>query len=331
MSLPVIFMFSGQGTQYYHMGREFFENNECFRESMLRIDRLIKNITGESVIRTIYNKGKKRSDFFKELSHSSLGIFMVEVSISRVFVEKGLRPDYLLGASMGEFVSAAVSKMADIEEILSVFISCMRQFDIGADHGSMIGILDSQSTFYDNPVLHRNSEISAVNFDRSYVISCKREKVNTIHRFLRDHGIGYQILPAKGAFHSSYIDEYECRVRDVTDGKISLKKPEIPLISCAHTAVTDSPVDFSFWDIIRKPIMFQKTIQRIENRGNYVYIDLGPSGTLSTFAKYNLGAGSKSKTFSVLSPLWRSLNKPDIIKNVVTVSPAREKQKHINL
>lgn len=307
MPLSIIFMFPGQGSQYYHMGREYFDTNSCFRNSMIQIDRLVEDATGESAIEIIYNANKKKSDFFKEETMSSIAIFMVEVSITRMLMENNILPSYLIGASLGEFVAATVSKMAKIEDILQILINCMKQFDCNRNQGLMIGILENEAIYHENSVLYMNSEISAINSDLHHVISCEKSNINEILSFLKDRKISYQILPATGAYHSSYIDKFETSVRAVTEGIISMKDPEVPFVSCANSNFIGSGSEFSFWQIIRNPILFKTAIQMLERQNSYLYIDCGPSGILSTFVKYSIGKNSRSKRLAILSPFGGSV------------------------
>ena len=56
------------------------------------------------------------------------------------------------------------------------------------------------------------------------------------------------------------------------------------------------------WKALREPILTQKALELLESRGNYRYIDVGPSGTMATFTKYNLAPGSTSVAFPILTP-----------------------------
>jgi hypothetical protein len=53
---------------------------------------------------------------------------------------------------------------------------------------------------------------------------------------------------------------------------------------------------------VRLPIFFEQTIAELERAGPHEYIDLGPSGTLSTFVKYNLAPASRSSFHAVVTP-----------------------------
>ena len=61
MNVPTVFMFSGQGSQYHQMGRELFDSDAVFRESMIRLDGLAQRLLGESVIEAIYSAGREEA------------------------------------------------------------------------------------------------------------------------------------------------------------------------------------------------------------------------------------------------------------------------------
>jgi trans-AT polyketide synthase/acyltransferase/oxidoreductase domain-containing protein len=83
----------------------------------------------------------------------------------------------------------------------------------------------------------------------------------------------------------------------------------VPVVSCATIGeVTTFDAKYC-WRIFRDPILFQKTIQKMEIMQDYFYIDLGPSGTLATFAGYNLKEGSTSEIFPVMTPFGNNAEK----------------------
>lgn len=67
MNEPLVFMFSGQGSQYYHMGKELFKENTVFRQSMLEMDAIAARRIGTSIVEEIYHPGKRVSDPFDSI------------------------------------------------------------------------------------------------------------------------------------------------------------------------------------------------------------------------------------------------------------------------
>ena len=102
MSKPrVVFMFSGQGSQYYQMGRAFFDANAAFRNTMLQLNDVAAPLLGRSIIDILYDDGRRKDELFDRIEHTSAAIFIVEYALARALLNDGLKPDCLLAASMG--------------------------------------------------------------------------------------------------------------------------------------------------------------------------------------------------------------------------------------
>ena len=117
-SKPVIFMFPGQGSHYYHMGRELFEKQPYFRAWMLKGDRLVQERLGCSVLEHLYGLENKKTTPFTRTLLTYPAVFLVQYSLAQTLLEQGLEPDYVLGVSMGSFAALAVAGVLSYEEAL---------------------------------------------------------------------------------------------------------------------------------------------------------------------------------------------------------------------
>ncbi|MCP4134816.1 MAG: ACP S-malonyltransferase [bacterium] len=314
MSKPVIFMYSGQGSQLYHMGHELYEKEPVYRKWMEKLDGMARDIMGEPVLSSMYDKSKKKSDMFDHLRYSHPAIFMTEYALTRLLMENGIEPDFVLGTSMGEFASAAVSGVLSLEETLEAVIKQAEVLEANCEKGGMIAILKSPSLYTSEPLLSQHSELAGINFDEHFVIAGNSEPLGEIESYLRQEEILYQALPVNIGFHSPAIDTGKSIYVDYLKQK-KFKKPEIEFISCSRAAILKELSDDYFWEIARKPIEFQKTVMALEEKGAYTYIDLGPSGTLTNFVKYNLGPESGSTSLAFLNPFGRDIDSFKKIKD----------------
>jgi trans-AT polyketide synthase/acyltransferase/oxidoreductase domain-containing protein len=139
MNQPIIFMFSGQGSHYYQMGKELFEQQPIFQKWMLKLNEMASDTLGESVLDKLYDQTKPKSSLFDQTLYSHPAIFMVEYSLSQMFLEKGIMPDYVLGTSMGEFAAAAVARVMEVEELLVALIKQAQMLETHCQPGGMTG------------------------------------------------------------------------------------------------------------------------------------------------------------------------------------------------
>ncbi len=295
-----VFMFSGQGSQYFHMGRALYDGHAVFREWMVRLDDIARRSSGRSVIETLYSDVRAKGDPFKRTLLTHPAIFMVEYSLAQSLMHAGVRPDMVLGVSLGSFAAAAVAGFIDVEDALTAVIRQAIALEECGEPGGMIAVLADPALFAED-FLSSRSELAAVNFSSHFVVSARRTELAEIEVALKKHNVAYQQLPVSFPFHSQWIDKakapFESFMRSI------LRKPgRLPLVCCDQTAILSDLSEDFFWNVVRRPIRFRETIALLEQQGGRRYIDVGPAGTLATFLKYRMSATTRSTVHAILTP-----------------------------
>ncbi|MCP4137977.1 MAG: acyltransferase domain-containing protein [bacterium] len=324
MSKPVVFMFPGQGSNSDGMGSDLFRDSPVFCNAMLKVDSIVENQAGYSIVECLYgDKKNKKTTSRDSVIYNSVSLFMVEYSLVQVLLEKGIKPDYVLGMSMGEIVSSVIAEVIGIEEALELIIKQVDIFEDQCPRGGMLAILNDPNIYYEHAVLYKNSELSAINCSEHFTVSGDNEGLKKIELFLKENKIAYQDLNVSYAFHSSHIDPVKSRYLNLFTEK-SYKDPTVPFISCTNTGIMSSLSGDYFWEVARKPMRFRRIIGELEEKGEYIYLDLGPTGTLALFVRNNLSKKSKSKSFSIMNLFGSSL------KNLETIERYFIAEKMIN-
>ena len=158
--------------------------------------------------------------------------------------------------------------------------------------------------------------MAAINFPSHFVVAGNQEALSDIRALLKEKEISYQLLAVSQGFHSSLIDPAAAGCIDFLN-TLTLHEPRVSFISCSQANILSSIPQNYFWEIIRLTIQFQKTIQILEESASYIYLDLGPSGTLATFVKYNLDNQSRSKSLSILTPFGQDVRNLERLKAVI--------------
>ena len=315
MPVPeTVFMLSGQGSQYFHMGRALYDGNDTFRDWMIRLDEIARRSSGESVIDTLYSGVHGKGDPFDRTLLTHPAIFMVEYSLAQTLIHAGVWPDMVLGVSMGSFAAAAVAGFIDVEDALTAVIRQAIALEEWCEPGGMTAVLADPALFGED-FLSGRSELAAVNFSSHFVVSAKRTELAEIEAALKQRKVGHQRLPVSFPFHSRGIDQAKAPFRSFMRS-IQCKQGQLPLVCCDHTTILSGLSDDYFWDIVRHPIRFRETTARLEQERARRYIDVGPAGTLATFLKYGLPATTKSTVHAILTPFGFDQ------KNLAAVLPA---------
>jgi bacillaene synthase trans-acting acyltransferase len=309
-----VFMFSGQGSHYYHMGRELFEEDATFRCWMLDLDALMRERTGQSVLSTLYDPARNKTDSFERLLLTHPAIFMVELAMAHTLIARKIVPDYTLGTSLGTFAAAVVAGCFSAEDALTILLKQASEVEARCRSGGMIAVLADRSLL-DEADFSQRCDLAADNFSTHFVLSAPEEHLGGIEARLKARGITHQRLAVRYPFHSRWFDD----ARDwlfAADRGIASQRSRIPLACCAHASFIERIPEGYFWTVARQPIWFARTIEHLESQGAYRYIDVGPAGSLATFLKYGLRRGSGSRAQAILSPFGGDL------KNLALVAAA---------
>jgi bacillaene synthase trans-acting acyltransferase len=304
--LSTVMMFSGQGSQYFQMGRAFFGANATFRNTLLELDGLARQTVGQSIVDVLYDDRRKKDEPFDAVELTSPAIFMTEYALVSALLEDGIKPDYLLAASMGLYAAAAVAKTLNPRDILQCLAKTSAIYKSNPTRGAMIAIFANPALHRELRVLRECSDIAAVNFDSHFVISTADRYVDEISEVLDSADITFQNVPVSYPFHSRWMDSGKDAAQAIF-ATLQYRQPTIPIVCCSQASVIEEFSSVAIWNAVRKPIDFRQTIANLEMRGPCCYIDVGPAGTLATFLKYGLPSTSTSKVFPTLSPFAADL------------------------
>lgn len=298
MKRKVVWMFSGQGSQYHHMGKELYDQEPVFRECLDRCDRIVRPWIHVSLVEAIY--GENSSEIMKDTRLAHLAICAVQYAMACTLQGRGHHPDLLLGYSLGEMVAQLVAEAIPLETALELLYEHASLMESATPAGGMIAILENPDSLL--PILRDIPDlwISAHNFENHCVASGTPRALDELQQRLETRQTTMQRLPVRRAFHSPLMDPaetaFQSHLLNICPGK-----PRFDVIS-ATTGTLSKGLD-GFWSATREPVNFLHTIRCLENdhHKGLIYLDLGPSGTLATFIKY-IGVKPESACFSTMTP-----------------------------
>ncbi|NEP11408.1 MAG: acyltransferase domain-containing protein, partial [Symploca sp. SIO2C1] len=280
----IAFLFTGQGSQYIRMGWELYQSQPTFRSALEECDRLLKPYLEKSLLEVLYSNLENREEIslLDQTIYTQPALFAIEYALVQLWKSWGIKPNLVMGHSVGEYVAATVAGVFCLEEGLKLIAARGRLMQQLPQGGEMLSVLASESQVR-LAIAPYNSEvtIAAINGPESIVISGVSAAISEICNSLESQGIKIKHLQVSHAFHSPLMEpilaEFEAIAR-----KITYNQPQIPLIS----NLTGKPVDKSiatanYWvSHIRQPVQFARSMETLHQQGYKVFLEIGPKPIL---------------------------------------------------
>lgn len=312
---PTVFMFSGQGSQYYQMGKELYDNHSRFRYWMAHCDEIVYPLVRTSLIDVLYQR-ETRTKPFDQILYTNPALLSIEYSLACVLMEMDIHPDFLLGYSLGEIAASVISGVISLEDGLELVVGIARLAQARTRRVGMLAIIESPEIVAEFPGLFQDCWVTGKNFNRSFVVCGLPHHIQQLQESLKQQNIVFQVLPVKYGFHTELIDSIEEEYKKLVRG-INLSPIGIPIVSSSKAEIIQEVNEDYLWGVIRYRVDFQKTVERMLRRGDYVLIDVGPSGTMSTFVKYLLPADSQSFALQVINQFGRDLESIEKLRDML--------------
>jgi bacillaene synthase trans-acting acyltransferase len=309
--LKIVFLFSGQGSQYRGMGQQLFEKNEVFRNSLMHSDSIVRKQLNRSLIDELY---AQKDPVFKDLLITHPAIVAVEVAMHHVMKKMNICFDYVSGNSLGEFAAAVAAGIWDEKTAIQTCIEQAKSIVRHSEEGGMIAVLSERTNEIEQVYKDYDLYLAGENFKGHFTVAGISRNLGKFLSYLSKHSIPCFQLPVSFPFHSPVMDVAYTDFSYYMSGMRLLYKPHPGFISgIMGQDAAQLQADY-FWHVARRPTNFIRFMKEMELKGPCLYIDLGPSGTSATFVKYNIPVSSASKVIEIITPYKTELKQLEKVR-----------------
>jgi acyl transferase domain-containing protein len=288
----VFFMFSGQGTQYPNMLKSIYEHEPTFRTCVDYCSAILKDDLGFNLTEVIYPAVNdiEAAERLRDTSVTQPALFVIEYSLSALWVEWGIRPAAMAGHSIGEFVAACISGVFSLEDALHL-VAQRGRLMARMPAGAMLAVSMSETEV--QPLLGNGVSLAAVNGPSLCVLSGPFEAIDRVSQQLTAHRVQCRRLQTSHAFHSSMMDPIVDEFVEAV-AKVQLSARKVPFLSnvTGNWITPENAASPSYWGThLRQTVRFSESIRRLLSNGDWFLLEVGPGNTLCTLARQQPSCG----------------------------------------
>ncbi|WP_155725360.1 type I polyketide synthase, partial [Mycobacterium avium] len=272
-----VFVFPGQGSQTLGMGRQLHAGYPVFAEAFDAVVAELDRHLLRPLRDVIWGDDE---NVLNSTEFAQPALFAVEVALFRLLESWGVRPDFVMGHSIGELSAAHVAGVLSLQNAAVLVAARGRFMQALPEGGAMIAVQATEAQV--RPLLGPDVGIAAVNGPAAVVISGDHDAAVAIAERLRAEGHRVHRLSVSHAFHSPLMEPMIDEFGTVAAG-LAIDKPVIPIIS----NLTGQPAadDFGspeYWKChVRDAVRFADSVRFAQSAGATRFLEVGTSSGLT--------------------------------------------------
>lgn len=272
-----VWLFTGQGSHWRTMGQSLYQHSTAFADTLERCFAACRDMLTPSLREAMFNPDSAQLD---NMAWAQPAIVAFEIAMAAHWRAEGLKADFAMGHSVGEFAAAVVCGHYTIEQVMPLVCRRGALMQLCAS-GAMVAVFAQEEALM--PLARQfELDLAANNGTRHTVFSGPEARIAEFCAALSQHEIDYRRLSVTGAAHSALLEPILDRFQEACAGLLA-EPGQIPLISTLTAELIDEATlnQADYWRRhMRQPVRFIQSIQAARKLGARVFVEMGPDAQL---------------------------------------------------